>query len=99
MAGMRREDSHYRGWKLAVVVGSRRNRTVVGHGVRAAPPHTVIMAEGYGPELVLADLRRQVDEIEAGLEGRGAAGPRGHGPSAPTPFGPAGPEPQAPSVP
>jgi hypothetical protein len=36
----------------------------LGHGVRREPPHKVIMARGRAEDLVLRDLRRQVDGFE-----------------------------------
>jgi hypothetical protein len=62
---MRKQSSTYRGWKLAVVPG----RVVLGHGVRARPPHRIVMAKGWGEELVLDDLRRQIDAIEDAGDG------------------------------
>jgi hypothetical protein len=60
MGGMRRHDSDYRGWTLGVVPGCPG----LGHAVRRAPPHQVVMAEGRGEERVLRSLHRQVDEFE-----------------------------------
>jgi hypothetical protein len=70
MGGMERRQADYRGWTLGVVPGRPR----LGHGVRRRSPHEVIMAKGWGEELVLRELRRLVDEFED-------AGPDGPGPS------------------
>jgi hypothetical protein len=39
---MEHHHSEYRGWKLCTIP----DRPCLGHGVRAAPPHDVIMAKG-----------------------------------------------------
>src|SRR5262249_20068555 len=57
---MEHHHSDYCGWKLCTIWG----RPCLGNGVRATPPHNVIMAEGSTDALVLEDLRRQVDSIE-----------------------------------
>jgi hypothetical protein len=67
MAGMRRQDSTYRGWKLAVANDPGRRRAILGHGVRSKPAHYVVMARGYSADLVLEVLHRQIDEIEGEL--------------------------------
>jgi hypothetical protein len=57
---MEHHHSDYRGWKLCTIP----DRPCLGHGVRAAPPHDVIMAKGPTEANVLDELHRQVDAVE-----------------------------------
>jgi hypothetical protein len=57
---MEHHHSDYRGWKLCTIP----DRPCLGHGVRAAPPHDVIMAKGPTEASVLDELHRQVDAVE-----------------------------------
>jgi hypothetical protein len=41
----------------------------MGHGARVRPPHTLVMAKAWCEELVLKDLRRQIDAIEDAGDG------------------------------
>jgi hypothetical protein len=62
MGGMDRHDSEYRGWTLCVTTDERRKS--LGHAVRRESPCEVIRSEGWGEELVLAELRRHIDDFE-----------------------------------
>jgi hypothetical protein len=57
---MEHHHSDYRGWNLCTIP----DRPCLGHGVRAAPPHDVIMAKGPTEKSVLDELHRQVDAKE-----------------------------------
>jgi hypothetical protein len=61
----------HRGWMVCVAPnGPPEESRYLGHGVRAARPNHLVMAEASTEAEALADLRRQVDAIED------AAGPR-----------------------
>jgi hypothetical protein len=62
MVGMDRKHSEYRGWTLCITTDERRKS--LGHAVRREHPCEVIMSEGWGEKLVLAELRRHIDEFE-----------------------------------
>ena len=62
---MEHHHSNYRGWKLCTIP----DRPCLGHGVRAVPPHDVIMAKGPTEENVLDELHRQVDAVEDAASG------------------------------
>jgi hypothetical protein len=62
---MEHHHSDYRGWMLRVTPdGPPDAPRYIGHGVRAARPHKVVMAEGPTEAAELDKLHRQVDVIE-----------------------------------
>jgi hypothetical protein len=65
MDGMEHHHSGYRGWRLCVTPDGPPDRQgYIGHGVRAARPHEVIMTQASSEAEALDELRRRVDAIE-----------------------------------
>lgn len=59
----------YRGWTIGMGPGERSRRKVMGHAARRERPHLIVMASGWGLEMVYQDLCRRIDEEEARLAG------------------------------
>ena len=65
--------SRYRGWTIGLAANGRRKW--LAHGARKRPPHKLVMAEGWGERLVLAELHRKIDRVEAELAADAATSP------------------------
>jgi hypothetical protein len=62
---MEHRHSEYRGWKLCITPdGPPDAPRYLGHGVRATPPHEVIMTRDSTEAAALDRLYRQVDAME-----------------------------------
>jgi hypothetical protein len=62
---MEHHHSDYRGWMLCITPDSPPDAPwYIGHGVRAARPHEVIMTRDSTEAAALDGLHRQVDAIE-----------------------------------
>lgn len=57
----------YRGWTIGIGTAERSRRKLMGHAARRERPHLLVMASGWGLEMVYADLCRQIDQAEANL--------------------------------